>query len=223
MNNYKKTNKKAFTLAEVLITLAIIGVVAAMTIPALINNVNDNELKVAWKKAFSELSQATATIVQENGGSLKNICQASNNDDCLNDLYRAHFKVEKTCKQGQMDGNCWHSQGSWTYLNGDPDEVSNWQEVAGFISASGFLYRFEAAGFPDCNEASWVNNIPKCAFIGVDINGFKRPNMVGKDIYFAILTDKKLLPVGSQDDTIHKDDCNKSLAGLSCSAKYLYE
>ena len=50
--------KNAFTLAEVLITLAIIGVVAAMTMPTLINNTNGAQFKTAYKKGLSVLSQA---------------------------------------------------------------------------------------------------------------------------------------------------------------------
>ena len=45
--------RKAFTLAEVLITLGIIGVVAAMTIPTLMNSTDDQQNKVAYKKAMS--------------------------------------------------------------------------------------------------------------------------------------------------------------------------
>ena len=48
----------AFTLAEVLITLTIIGVVAAMTMPTLINNTNGAQFKTAYKKALSVLNQA---------------------------------------------------------------------------------------------------------------------------------------------------------------------
>ena len=44
--------KNAFTLAEVLITLGIIGVVAAMTIPTLISNTNGAQFKTAYKKAL---------------------------------------------------------------------------------------------------------------------------------------------------------------------------
>ncbi len=50
--------KNAFTLAEVLITLGIIGVVAAMTIPTLISNTNGAQFKTAYKKALSTLNQA---------------------------------------------------------------------------------------------------------------------------------------------------------------------
>jgi len=49
---------KAFTLAEVLTTLMVIGVVAAMTIPTLINSTEDQQHRVALKKAVSVLGQA---------------------------------------------------------------------------------------------------------------------------------------------------------------------
>ena len=51
------TNKSGFTLAEVLTTLMVIGVVAAMTIPTLMNSTNEQQLKVAYKKALSVLGQ----------------------------------------------------------------------------------------------------------------------------------------------------------------------
>ena len=52
------TKRFGFTLAEVLITLGIIGVVAAMTIPTLLSNTNGAQLKTAYKKALSTLNQA---------------------------------------------------------------------------------------------------------------------------------------------------------------------
>ena len=57
----KKLN--AFTLAEVLITLGIIGVVAAMTMPTLMNSTNGAQYKTAYKKALSVLSQAVVLNV----------------------------------------------------------------------------------------------------------------------------------------------------------------
>jgi prepilin-type N-terminal cleavage/methylation domain-containing protein len=44
--------KKAFTLAEVLITLAIIGVVAALSIPSVVRNYQETQYKVAYKSLF---------------------------------------------------------------------------------------------------------------------------------------------------------------------------
>ena len=53
------TKRFGFTLAEVLITLGIIGVVAAMTIPTLISNTNGAQFKTGFKKALSTLSRQT--------------------------------------------------------------------------------------------------------------------------------------------------------------------
>ena len=50
--------KLGFTLAEVLITLVIIGVIAAMTVPTLMNNTQGQENKTAFKKAISAMNQA---------------------------------------------------------------------------------------------------------------------------------------------------------------------
>ena len=55
---FGKARKSAFTLAEVLITLGIIGVVAAMTMPTLINSTQGAQYKTAYKKALSVMSQA---------------------------------------------------------------------------------------------------------------------------------------------------------------------
>lgn len=52
--------KSGFTLAEVLVTLMIIGVIAAMTIPSLMQNTQQQEFKAAYKKAVSMLNQAVS-------------------------------------------------------------------------------------------------------------------------------------------------------------------
>ena len=54
---YYKISAKAFTLAEILITLTIVGIVASLVIPALMNNVQENQLRVAFKKRFSVLKR----------------------------------------------------------------------------------------------------------------------------------------------------------------------
>ena len=57
------TKRYGFTLAEVLITLGIIGVVAAMTMPTLMNSTQGAQYKAAYKKALSALSQAVTLNV----------------------------------------------------------------------------------------------------------------------------------------------------------------
>lgn len=72
LNNPGGFMKKGFTLAEVLITLGIIGVVAAMTMPSLIQNYRKKEATTRIKKFYSMMSQAvllqqTITENQQNG------------------------------------------------------------------------------------------------------------------------------------------------------------
>lgn len=59
-----------FTLAEVLITLGIIGIVAAMTLPAVINRTQSKELETQFKKVYSELNQIAQLFKNEKGISL---------------------------------------------------------------------------------------------------------------------------------------------------------
>ncbi len=63
----------AFTLAEVLITLGIIGIVAALTIPTLINNAQKQQYVSIDKKTYSQLSQILIQIASDHGcvGDLK--------------------------------------------------------------------------------------------------------------------------------------------------------
>ena len=62
--------KAAFTLAEVLITLGIIGVVAALTLPSIINNIRHKELETGFKKAYSTFSQGIMNMKREDGEGL---------------------------------------------------------------------------------------------------------------------------------------------------------
>lgn len=59
--------RKGFTLAEVLITLGIIGVVAALTIPTLISNYKTKEASVRLKKFYSMMNQAIQLSTLDNG------------------------------------------------------------------------------------------------------------------------------------------------------------
>ena len=65
--NTKTKSKSGFTLAEVLITLGIIGVVAAMTIPTLIERYKEQELVTRWFKFYSLLQQAIKLAEEEYG------------------------------------------------------------------------------------------------------------------------------------------------------------
>lgn len=67
MFSYTLKNKTAFTLAEVLITLGIIGIVAALTLPALNQHYKRQEVETRLQKFYSTMNQALKQSELDNG------------------------------------------------------------------------------------------------------------------------------------------------------------
>ena len=103
-------------MAEVLITLAIIGVVAAMTIPTLISNYQEKIRVTQLLKVHSQLSNAWQMIQLENGNidtwglSSTNTGEVDEDGDTIYDkssgeyiseLLQKQFRVTKTCQTGE--------------------------------------------------------------------------------------------------------------------------
>ena len=84
------TKRFGFTLAEVLITLGIIGVVAAMTMPTLMNSTQGAQYKAAYKKALSALSQAVTLNVALDEWSF---ADADNATYKLEDMFNSRMNV----------------------------------------------------------------------------------------------------------------------------------
>lgn len=158
MVKYKNT---AFTLAEVLITLGIIGVVAAMTIPTVINKTNDLEYKVAYKKAFSIASQAWLMALKDEVIPDHSSYWDNTNKIAVFNAFKSYFKVTKTCTSGD-NSSCWASGDK--YFNCPYDE-----NVYAFVDSSGMSWSWTGmdGGFGDS--------------ILVDANGLKSPNKLGQD------------------------------------------
>lgn len=214
-----KKKQFGFTLAEVLVSLTVIGVVAAMTIPSLMQKTQDEELKAAWKKSYAEIANATNQLAQENGGNIKGLC-VDNDNNCFRDLFITYLKYTKMCNSGQTFGKCWHTAGKFWYLDGT--ETSDWAGGSGLILNNGNLVRFWHTS-QDCNDTQF--NIPRCGSITYDINGFKAPNRFGKDIFAVNITTNGLKPFGIQEDSYY-DKCENSTgnrSGMGCAAKYLYK
>lgn len=205
--------KTGFTLAEVLITLLIIGVVASIIIPNLLNDTQNAELKTSWKKAYAEMAQATAKIILDNGGTFKNSCSTAN-AMCLRNLYTQHLSYVKLCDTDKFLGNCWSSD-TWQ-LNG---QTLSWSGDAGAVLNNGTFLLFYNL---DVTCSSPSNQILRCGAISVDVNGFKGPNVLGKDIYRMWILQNSVLPYGTQWDD-RGGRCSSTTSGESCAAQYLYQ
>jgi prepilin-type N-terminal cleavage/methylation domain-containing protein len=102
--------KKGFTLAEVLITLAILGFVASLTIPSVVKNYRATQLESQFKKTYSSASQATMKIMVEEGGAVYDF------DNDVNDFrnkFMSYFSVIDDCKT-----TCFSSSNYKSYTKG---------------------------------------------------------------------------------------------------------
>ena len=113
--------KYGFTLAEVLITLAIIGIVAALTIPSVISNYQQQEFKTGLKKAVSVLNEAIQTNIAQEGET------PYENEDLFNYIQR-HMSVLKTMQVWNAKNGSWGSTNDVFYTtDGMRFEIDNTQ------------------------------------------------------------------------------------------------
>lgn len=176
-NAYIKT---AFTLAEVLITLAIIGIVAALTIPALINTINDAQYKTAYKKAYSMICQAFLQASNDNAISPLTGSNSSTGSEANFAVIKKYFEIARDCNNSNLS-DCWDITGE-AFRNNDGISTN----IPAFVDKSGMSWKlksFDAA-----------NNAPGVA---VDTNGLKGPNKYGQDRFPFFYANANMSPNGN--------------------------
>lgn len=144
------TRKSGFTLAEVLITLGIIGVVAAMTIPSLMNQTQGTEYKTGMKKALSVLNQCVTMNVALDGNDFSALTTTATNVQGYS-LYNVFVTRMNIVSTGTANAP--------TNLQGT--------NYALFFN-DGMIISFP-------QTASICNGTNVCNLI-VDVNGIKKPN-----------------------------------------------
>ena len=155
---------KGFTLAEVLVTLSILGIIAALTIPSLVQNTQDNSYKTAYKKAFSVANQAWMQAMAEDKIVTRTIWADSASNATNWNVFKSYFNVAKDCSSNN-NAECWSSLPGDEKLIGSGCPTST---ASAFIDNSGMVWS------RSCNVG--------CGFeFFLDTNGFKGPNKFGKD------------------------------------------
>lgn len=206
--------KAAFTLAEVLITLGIIGVVAAMTMPSLIQNYQEKATVTKLKKCYSLVSQAYVSILNDEGGS--DTLQAGDDLEMM-EKFGKYLKYQKTC--GRNKG-CFPNV---TYKSVTGNGYSKWEDDttdrSRAILTDGTLIMFNKMRVGEGNYLY--------AQIYVDINGFKGPNQLGKDFFYFYINPEKIVPGGAkaleeknEDEKFTKNCIQHN--GYACAAWVIY-
>ena len=199
----KHTKIFAFTLAEVLITLGIIGVVAALTLPTLIESYHIKATETQLKQTYSILQQIVELSVA-NDVNVSNFDTSAYSwlQNWFNDFVSPNLKVIRSCTKNVS--GCWHPYDVVKDLskNGAWDERPNGMIgniPLAFVDTQGRLYNLDLSADSTITNTFGVN-IPRGQYsmeIFFDVNGDKRPNIIGKDIYIVIwAADRGLLPAG---------------------------
>ena len=188
-------NRAAFTLAEVLITLAVIGIVAALTLPGLIQNHNETAWRTAkdlWEKKLTE------TVRRMN---VDGVMTGHDSTEDFMNTFKNYMKVIKTCDNSDIN-KCYSPKIVTTGKDDALEEIETngltsassmglkeWQtntNTMSFVVADGTTVIM--AYQPECPYADPIEDTGSqvsCMGYMVDVNGKKGPNRVGKDIQLS--------------------------------------
>ncbi len=169
--------KKGFTLAEVLITLVIIGVIAAITIPSLIAKYQKEQFVSQYKKAFNTVAQAIQMSQAVNGQldswDYENI---STLPEFSEKYLVPYFRIIKNCKT-ELNRDCFANV-TYKYLNGNNWFNPNKTERYRFVLNDGMSVYIASYSQTGC-----ITTPTNCFSLWVDINGKKGPNQAGRDFF----------------------------------------
>ena len=189
--------KTAFTLAEVLITLGIIGIVAALTLPAFISNVQGRIQAKRVENINQKLSKVTDKMAVQSG-----LIGYPDTMAFVQEM-KKHMSIAKVCDNSHLS-ECWgttevdvgkdkpweisKTKTAKTLKIGEPD---NWADTVGIVTADGtpMILSYDKncnfdpnnAGL-QYNQSSGKSNSLVCLSGVYDWNGGARPNKLGDDV-----------------------------------------
>ena len=172
--------KNGFTLAEVLITLAIIGVVATMTLPALMNNSQEQQAKTGLKKAVNTLTEAVQMHQAIDGFDFSSMKQEATIDQLkANEISEDNANTMSFLAilqaRTQID---YRNMGEDSYdIEVGGGDNGGWDTTVRFKDGSAVIF---PAGIvaDDANTVKQADGLPLGITVVVDTNGAKGPNIL---------------------------------------------
>lgn len=183
--------KSAFTLAEVLITLGIIGIVAALTIPQLVSKYQNQVLYNQLKTTYSDLNKASRMFMIHNDMSVSEYANLHGSTDTMKLFMKEFTAVLKnknlTVSSVDDDGNRIEPYKMYHIRPGN--------HSSGFVcDQSGYFWDPQGRVLSLDDKPHNGHNGPK---VCVDINGLKKPNKMGMDYFvFMFTVDGLVIPFG---------------------------
>ena len=183
--------KSAFTLAEVLITLAIIGIVAALTIPTLIQNYQTKAWNTASQVFQRKLGEALRVM------NVQGTLAGYTTTEAFVDELSKHIKITRICENDDIT-TCFSDTVTWGDEEVDMSKVKkaknfgqeDWDTNTVAVQFANGVNGVIAYN-PDCRQNQFSNDVitvgedgigTTCLAILYDVDGFKNPNAADKDI-----------------------------------------
>lgn len=229
----KNSISSAFTLAETLLTIGIIGVVAAMTIPSLVKNIRGKILESQLKKSYSIMSQALEQFIEDEQQipNPTNYTTSYYGKNSFLDIYSKYFKGQAHCLRYECKS---------LNIMGFDDYIKRIKEYKNYtknntINGTGAFTACLDDGIITSNDSMLIvfdmgTCIPDRFILTVDVNGInKKPNALGHDFFVFEINPKtgKLIPSGGIDSYYKSNNCTKNNTygsnGTGCTYKALTE
>lgn len=228
-----------FTVAEVLIVLGVIGIIANMVMPTLISGVDNRRFRSGAMTALKLVSTAVNQMAYENGGVLWDRSDSNGYNRSLEMLnsFGEHLKYLKTGYENIYKEPIYYYNSSASSSMNIP---GYWHSA--FLSNGMFIRYMDWGGAsPTCDHtatsltgfAGSLSNL--CGGVQIDTNGVKPPNMIGKDVIFFWIQNPSgdsyvVIPAGSKDDGL---DCSVekttscindtfAICGVGCTTDLIY-
>ena len=232
-NSSLRGKKAGFTLAEVLITLGILGVVIAMTLPTVVGKYKKQATVSQLKKAYTVLSQLVLQSQEDNGGVYFSTSDTVNADVAkkfFEQYWLPYFNSPTVSKEGVfpygegyvfkfLSGQT-HELTIYTYYSQGRIYLTTMDGTAYLIHIMSWEFKYDDDG----NLASQIAKYSSSQKVYVDLNGIKPPNTIGKDVFiFQVYFDKNIVrPYGyNLTQAQINDDCSLNGKGEACAAKII--
>ena len=219
--------KYGFTMAEILITIGIIGIVAAMTLPSVINDSRNKQLEASLNRSYSVISQALDMYQAEIG---EKVTSENIGLRKLKSILMKYIQTAKDCD--------WGHTGYYDAAITNKASIRNYSSASAleddttyknYTGTNNILLTYFDDGQFVMNDGSLIliENNGSELYISIDVNGYnKNPNRLGQDL-FMFQIDKKgaLLPMGVEGMTYYSKTsnyCSLTSTGSLNGAGYTY-
>lgn len=226
----RTTNKSvfsAFTIAELVLSFVILGIVAVFTMPVIMGHYSKDFMAYGLKKSYSTINQALQkmTADYDTSDNIENTGFFNSTDTFLGDNFVKYFKVSKNCG---LNPGCFPAE---IGLNFNSKTTIPYTTLIGnhysFITNDNMAYILQTTGtgcisnFDGAFSTGYSGHMSSiCAKLWVDVNAFRGPNKYGTDIFLFYITNgiiPSLYPAGGRDDA-KKQWSNDGINITGCSA-----